>query len=211
LATPHPHTVRAALILAGFAVSEGAWVLVNLFPEPGPLLGYLGFAPGKLGTPLGWALALVVTVGFVVRSARLPSVRANLVRPSWLKLLAILMAIAAGILEEAFFRRMLMNWLQQGGVGVLLQVLASALAFGVAHGIWGLFGRSLRAALGATLATGALGAALALVYVAAGRSVAACVVAHVVIDFFIEPGLILAALRGEMARRPPPGATPRPA
>jgi hypothetical protein len=62
----------------------------------------------------------------------------------------------------------------------------------------GLFGRSVSAAVGATIATGALGGALAVVYVLSARSVVACIVSHTVIDMLIEPGLVLAALRGEM-------------
>lgn len=191
---------KATLILSAFFAVEGAWVALNLLANPWGFLRYLGFAPGQLGTSLGWALALVVTTIFVAYSVRLPSVRANLFRPSWLKLLALGMALAAGILEEAFFRRMLMNYLQGQGVGVVLQILASGLAFGMAHGIWGLFGRSWRAALGAIVVTGILGVALAVVYVAADRSVAPCIVGHFLIDAFIEPGVVLAALRGEMSR-----------
>ena len=84
------------------------------------------------------------------------------------------------------------------GIGPVAQVALSGLAFGVAHGIWGLMGRGTRAAFGATVATGVLGTALALVYLVAGRSLAPCIVAHFVINLLIEPGLVLAALSGEM-------------
>ena len=208
--TERATTVKAALILGAFFLTEGAWVALNGLTDPWGFLEFLGFAPGRLGTAAGWLLALAVTVAFVLRSSRLPSVRANLFKPSWLKLLAVGMALAAGILEEAFFRRMLMNALQHRGVGVPLQVVSSALAFGVSHGIWGLFGGSPRAAWGATLATGVLGGALAVVYVVADRSVAACVAAHVLLDLFIEPGLVLAALRGEMAAGPRTASRRRP-
>jgi hypothetical protein len=49
--------------------------------------------------------------------------------------------------------------------------------------------------------TGVLGAALAAVYVLGGRSLAPCIAAHFLLDVAIEPGLVLAALRGEMAAR----------
>ena len=139
-----------------------------------------------------------MTAAFVVESLRLPSVRAHLTRPSWLKLLAVLLAVAAGILEEVVFRKVLMDALFSRGIGGVAQVALSGLAFGAAHGVWGLMGRSVRAALGATIATGVLGAALALVYLAAGRSLAPCIVAHFVINLLIEPGLVLAAVSGEM-------------
>ena len=191
---------KAALILAGILAVEGAWVVLNLLHNPAGFMRFLGFAPGGLGAPWGWLLASVVTAVFVYHGARMPSVRANLLRPSWLKLLALPMSLAAGILEEAIFRRLLMDHLQAAGFGVLSQILASGLAFGAAHGIWGLFGRSWRAALGATVATGVLGVALAVVYLLAGRSVAACIAAHFVMDALLEPGLVLAVLRGEMGR-----------
>jgi membrane protease YdiL (CAAX protease family) len=195
---------KAAIILGFFAISEGTWVVVNASADTARFLHVLGFAPGQMGTPIGWLAATLITVLFVYRSARLPSVRANLLKPSLLKGLAILMAVAAGILEEAVFRRMLMNYTQQQGYGVLAQVLVSAAAFGISHGVWGLFGRSLPAAVGATIATGLLGGALAIVYVLSARSVAACIASHVVIDMLIEPGLVLAALRGEMQGRQMP-------
>ena len=191
---------KTALTLSGILALEGTWVVLNLLHNPAGFLRYLGLAPGLLGAPLGWLLAALVTAVFVHHGARMPSVRANLLRASWLKLLALPMALAAGILEEAVFRRLLMDYLQTTGFGVVSQILVSGLAFGAAHGIWGLLGRSWRAALGATVATGVLGVGLAGAYVLAGRSVAACVAAHFLIDALLEPGLVLAVLRGEMGR-----------
>lgn len=191
----------SAWILAGIAGVEGVWVVWNWAANPGKFTSYLGFASGRAGNGTGWILGLVVAVLFIVQSARLPSVRANLVRPSLLKLLALAVAVTAGILEEVFFRRLLMDAVQNRGFGLVLQVVASGLVFGLAHGVWGLLGRSLRTAAGATVITGALGAALALVYIASGRSLAPCVAAHFLIDAFIEPGLVLAVTRGEMVNR----------
>jgi membrane protease YdiL (CAAX protease family) len=127
---------KAAIILGFFFAIEGAWVALNASANLSRFLIVLGFAPGQLGAPAGWGLATVVTILFVHRSAGLPSVRANLFKLSLLKVLAILMAIAAGILEEVIFRRMFMNYLQGQGFGVAAQVLFSAIAFGVSHGIW---------------------------------------------------------------------------
>ena len=90
--------------------------------------------------------------------------------------------------------------LDHRGFGPLLQVLASAFAFGVAHGIWAFFGGRLRAGIGAVAATSILGAGLATVYLISGRSLAPCIVAHFLLDVSIEPGLVLAAARGEMSR-----------
>lgn len=189
---------KTALILTGFMVIEGTIVVLGYLGAPAKFMAYIGFAAGRQGAPLGWLLALLVTAAFVAASLRLPSVRENLFRPSLLKLLALPMALFAGILEESVFRSTLMNYMAHQGINVAIQVLVSGLAFGAAHGIWGLFGKSLRATLGATFATGLLGATLALVYLAAGRQLMPCITAHFLMDALIEPGLVLAACRGEM-------------
>jgi uncharacterized protein len=192
---------RAGWILGSIAVVEGAWVGLNIIRSPAGFIRYCGLVPGAFGAVEGWIVAGIVTALFVWFSARLPSVRTNLLRPSLLKLLAIAVAVAAGFLEEIVFRKVLMDALQSRGWGALAQILASGLAFGLAHGIWGLFGRSLRAAIGATTATGVLGIALGVVYIVSGRSLAPCIAAHFLLNIFIEPGLMLAAVRGEMHRR----------
>lgn len=198
MARPMSVEKKAALILAGFMLAEGALVVLGYLGAPAKFLAYIGFAAGRHGTPLSWLLAAAVTVGFVALSLRLPSVREHLFRPSWLKLLAFPMALFAGILEESVFRSTLMNYIEHQGASVAVQVLVSGLAFGLAHGVWGLFGKSLRTAFGATLVTGVLGTALAVVYLAAGRQLMPCIAAHFLIDALMEPGLVLAACRGEM-------------
>jgi hypothetical protein len=189
---------KSAIILSGIAAIECGWVVLNLRISGGRFVRYLGFAPGLSGTVVGWVAAALVVAIFVALALRLPSVRANLFRPSFLKLLAVAVAIGAGILEEVMFRRWTMNWLMSQGCGGVIQVLGAGLLFGAAHGVWGLMGKSLRAAIGATLATGFLGSMLAIVFLLAGRSLAPCVIAHFVINLLIEPGLVLAATRGEM-------------
>ena len=193
---------KAAGIMGAIVLTEGTWVAVNALSNPGGFLRYLGLLPGSnTGTWPGWVLAAIVTVLFVARSAGLPSVRANLFKPSGLKVLAVALAVCAGILEEVLFRRFPMDYLLRHGYGALAQIVASGLLFGLAHGVWALMGGSVRAGIGAMLATTALGTALAVVYVAGGRSLAPCVAAHFALDVFIEPGLMLAATRGEMGRR----------
>ena len=191
---------KSALILGFFILNEGAWFVLNLWLNGWRFFHYLGFAPGRAGSSSGWVAAVIVVLIFVGLACRLPSVRANLVRPSLLKVLAVALAVFAGILEEVIFRKWVMDWLQSGGYGAGLQIAGSALAFGVVHAIWGLMGKSARAAAGAMLATSLLGGLLAIVYVLAGRSLAPCIASHFLINVFIEPGLVLAATRGEMGR-----------
>lgn len=116
------------------------------------------------------------------------------------QLLGLAVAAVSGLCEEAIFRKLLMDDLGRQGFSVALQALASAVAFGAAHAVWGLFRGSLRAASGAMTATGILGVLLAIVYVVSGRNLAPCVVAHFTINALIEPGLVVAAVRGEMGR-----------
>lgn len=193
---------KSALILTALAVTECGWVLLNLRLSGWRFVRYLGFAPELAGDLAGWIAAILTVVIFVGFALRLPSVRANLFRASCLKLLAIFVAIGSGILEEVIFRRWTMNWLMEHGHGAIIQVLGAALLFGAVHAIWGLMGNNLRAAIGAVIATSALGAMLAIVFLLAGRSLMPCIAAHFVINLLIEPGLVLAATRGEMAARP---------
>lgn len=117
-----------------------------------------------------------------------------------LKLFALPMALVTGIFEEAFFRRYLMDavW-HTGGTGTV-QVLVSAIVFGLAHGVWALFG-GLAAGIGATVSTTVLGAMLAVVYLLGGRALLPCIASHTLINLVIEPWLILAATSRNWGRR----------
>jgi hypothetical protein len=190
---------KAAAILAAIALSESVWVVWNAHFNLQRFFHYAGFDQVLPSGLFGWILALLAVIGFVHFSRRLPSVRANLFRPSWLKLLAVLVAVASGFCEEMIFRKWLMDLLQHKGYGPVLQLAGSAVAFGLAHAVWGLMRGSLRAALGAMIATGALGLALAAIYLASHRIVLPCITAHFLINLLIEPGLVLAAVRGEMS------------
>ena len=194
------HERKAGLILTGIAASEGTWLYFNLAGRAAKFWRYKGFSdPGRAGW-IGWGSALICAVLFIWRAAKLPSVRENLIRISGLKLLAFLLAVSAGFCEEVIFRKWLMDALQNRGFHAVVQIAASALLFGLAHAMWGLFRGSIRAATGAMVATGALGFMLAVVYLLSHRVVATCVVSHFLINLFIEPGLVLAAVRGEMGR-----------
>jgi uncharacterized protein len=80
--------------------------------------------------------------------------------------------------------------------------MASGPLFGLAHGIWGFFRGSVAAGVGATLATGALGTGLAAVYVASHHIVAPAILSHFFVNALAEPGLVLAAVKGETGRSP---------
>ena len=115
---------KSAIILAAITLSEGCWVYFNLRPSFSGFMRYTGFASNDAGA-VGWILGVIVAIGFIALATRLPSVRQNLFRPSFLKLLALAVAVTAALCEECIFRKWFMDYLQHGGTGVALQVLAS--------------------------------------------------------------------------------------
>jgi len=183
------HARRIALFfLIGVTIVEGIPLTMWLAGDP------RRFIFSSLGTPLAWILALVIAAIFIGLTVRQHSfIREHLLTLSPLKAVAIPMALVSGIFEEVFFRAFIMNLALRGGWSTASQILISALTFGLAHGIWGLFSRSWRVSVGAIMATGLLGAALAVVYVVGGRSVVPCALAHILINLVIEPWLILSA------------------
>lgn len=200
---PRSDQKKAAFILLGIFACEGLWLLWSVRLNPSGFLNFAGFSSLRAAGILGWTLALTVAVAYIAISITLPSVRANLFQPSVLKLLALGVAITAGLCEELIFRKLLMDGMERHGWDVTAQLGATALTFGLVHAIWGLFRGSLRAAVGAMVFTGVLGLALGIVYIASQRIVSPCVVSHFLINALVEPGLMLAAVRGEMSRSTP--------
>lgn len=189
--------VLVALVLGCVTAAMGIPIGMKLAGrEPGFIAG-LGFVAGPRGNLRAWILAGLLAVGYAFYSVqRLPAVASHWHALTWLKALAVVAAVAAGIVEEGVFRRLVMDGLAQAGGNAVLQVAGSAVAFGLAHGTWGLLGGSLHAAIGAAAATTVLGAGLGIVYLVGGRSLAPCVAAHFLIDAVIEPGLLLSAVGG---------------
>lgn len=190
-----------AWILGSVIVGFGFLVLEPLITKTHAFVAYLGFVPNQAGTPLAWLLAALVATYYVWGAAKLPLVREHMFHPTALKLLAVGAAPMVAVVEEVIFRKWCMDYVDRLGAGAILQVLASGIAFGVGHAVWGLLGRSFDAALHAMMATGILGAALAIVYLAADRSLAPCIAAHFVISTLIEPGLMVAGMRGQLGLR----------
>jgi membrane protease YdiL (CAAX protease family) len=196
------------VFLVGVIVSEGAAIAFSFRAKGDWLAGMIHFIVAPPGTPVAWGCAALVTILYAAYAAAgSPVIRAQMLRPSrWrpyaaLVIAAVPMAFIAGFFEEAFFRKVLMDIARNHGATVAMQILLSALAFGVVHAIWGLLGGNLRGAVGAMLATVALGAALAFVYVAGGRSVAPCIAAHIAINLLIEPWLMITAATNAWASR----------
>jgi hypothetical protein len=154
-----------------------------------------------LPTPL-WAhiAAVAIAAGYIAFSVRSPGVRFHLADRSWVRLAAIALSIVAGVVEEVYFRRVLMNSLQGAGIAIILQILISGVAFGIAHAIWGIRA-GWRVAVGVSVVTGVLGLVLAVLYALDGRLVVPCIEAHILIDLVIEPALMLNAVEASFERR----------
>jgi hypothetical protein len=156
-------------------------------------------------TVVGVLGALVVATVYIWYSARVPGIRRHLGDRSWLRVPAIVLAVTAGIVEEVYFRRVLMDALQGIGMGPLLQILISGVTFGIFHAIWGVWG-GWRVVRGAVIATSLLGFALAALYIAVGRVLVPCIEAHILIDIVLEPALIIFAVEARGQRNAALGA-----
>jgi membrane protease YdiL (CAAX protease family) len=189
-------------ILISFIAIFGTLVVMSLATKPHEFMSFLGFTPTRIGGPLAWLLAILITTYYVWSAAHyIPAVRERMFRPTLLKLIAVIAAVTAGIVEEVIFRKWIMDYLDRGGMGMLLQVLASGLAFGLGHAMWGLLARSFDAVLHSVVSTGILGIALGVVYLAADRSLAPCIVAHFFMTALTEPGLMVGGILGELGFR----------
>jgi uncharacterized protein len=182
-----PAAVRAAIVLCVIAAIEGAFILVA--PSMWLPAAFRNYANVGIGA---WVGAALVAGSYILYSVRgLPMLAALLGRISPYKLLALVIAIPASILEEVFFRESLMNLLAHQHQNVIVQILASGVAFGIVHAFWGIRG-GMPAVVGAVRSTTLLGLALAVVFIMAGRIVFPCVVAHFVINLVLEPWLLYA-------------------
>ena len=143
-------------------------------------------------------MALAIAAAYIAFAVKnVPPVARTWIRPSWTKLVVAAAALAAATVEEAVFRRLVMDYVLRQGGGWVVQVLAAGLAFGLPHGIFGLIKWNAMAAFRAATITGILGTLLGVVYLIGGRSLAPCITAHFLITVALEPGLLMAAVTNE--------------
>ena len=188
--------LKAGLLLGGMTLFMSFFLLMWSIPDPARFFNHIGFNETAGKIPLAWILATIIAIGYIIyTSCMLPTVRHNLFRFNLLKVIGIFSAIASGMIEEMVFRQMLMDWLYSNNIGVVLQIVISGVAFGFAHAVWALFGGNWRTGVGAAISTTALGLLLAIVYIVAGRNVLPAIMAHILINLFIEPWLILHAVK----------------
>jgi hypothetical protein len=144
---------------------------------------------------LGWILAAAVVVLFCAGGMRgYPLIKRHVFDWGAIKLVAIIFAFFSGVMEEVWFRYGIMNWAQSQGHGSIIQIVYSALIFGAAHAVWGVAARNWKVATGSMIATGLLGGALAVVFIASDRVLAPCIWAHISSNLILEPWLLIAAM-----------------
>ncbi len=180
-------TSGMAIPLVLWLIRDPTWFATDL----------LGINQSATSIPWAWTLAAVVVVAYIAYTFwAVPFVKEHATSFTGLKFLAIPLALVTGTLEELQFRKFLMDWLDTIGAASILQVLATAVAFGLAHSLWVLFSRDPRIILPVVAATTALGAALGATYLLADRNVLPVIVAHIAINLVIEPWLLLSSING---------------
>lgn len=180
-------TSGMAIPLVLWLIRDPAWFVTDL----------LGVNQTAASIPWAWVLAAVIVVAYVAYTFwAVPFIKEHAASFTGLKLLAIPLALVTGTLEELLFRKFLMDWLDGLGAAGVLQVLAAAVAFGVAHSLWVLFSRDARIIVPVVTATTALGTALGATYLLADRNVLPVIAAHIAINLVIEPWLLLSSING---------------
>jgi len=184
------------IILALLISTMGTFVVLNMLSNFTGFVEYIGFGAEGNGTLLSWILALVVVAVYSFSASTISDIRFYMFKMDLLKGMAVLAAVCAGIVEEIVFRKWIMDYLASSDYSIAIQVIASGLAFGVVHLIWGM--RNWKAGVNAGLSTFMLGIALAVVYVVGERSLAPCIVAHFLVSALIEPGLLISVQKNRL-------------
>lgn len=186
------------VVIAGITVSMAVPLVIWLTKAPARFTSeLLGITPGALDIPWAWLLAAATVIGYVRYTFwAVPSVKEAATSLNLLKLAAIPLALVSGTLEELVFRKFLMDWLDSHGVAAGLQILATALAFGLAHSVWVLFARDAQIFVPVVASTTAMGGVLGATYLVGNRIALPVILAHVAINLVIEPGLLLSSITG---------------
>ncbi len=188
-------TIAAGILLALSAIMLAPPTYWLISGEP--LAAYLDLVPGRLAPWPIWIAAFGLAVAYIMYAfSAVPLVRQQQAELSLFKLVAVPAAVGSGIMEEVVFRRLLMDWLLIQGSGAIVQIIVSAVIFGLAHLAWHAFSRERTFSIGAAVSTFAAGIGFATLYILGGRNLGPCIMAHFLINLVIEPWLVLAAVSG---------------
>jgi hypothetical protein len=188
---------RAAQVLAGSALGELVAILLLLvwLARTGRGVAWAGLAKGA--SIKTWIAALVIAALWIglLWLGPLHRVGDFTELSSWRVSLALMAGCVAGFGEELMFRGVTIESLAEARAPLWMQLLAGSLLFGLAHLGWASLSGNLAAGLSAAASTAVMGFALSILYVAGGRRLWPCIVAHGLIDLCIEPWLALAAIQ----------------
>ena len=179
---------RVATFLGGAMAGELVALVVLLRRLQGYDMTSQELGWGRVTSRGALALGVLVAMLYSGFTALNPRIGPHLLDISALKLLAIVAALAAGVVEETIFRGYVMTALARMGYGRAIQVLVSGASFAFAH----LYGFTNPVALLVTQGlTFVLGAALAATYLVGKRSLTPVIIAHALVDLIVEPWLLL--------------------
>lgn len=190
--------IITGLVLGSLSIALTGSILLWYFGNPQQFIEHrIGINTEAFNNPIVWILSILIAIGYIIYTAKaVPFVRDQLFTFSWLKVIGIWAAFVSSIVEEILFRQVLMDWLMSLDYSIIIQVLASAIIFGIAHGAWIFLRGELKIAIPVIISTTILGGLLAILYIIADRHILAPIVAHILINLFIEPWLILSAVTG---------------
>lgn len=191
--------IITGLVLGSLSIALSGSILLWYFGNPQQFIEHrIGINTEAFNNPIVWILTILIAIGYIIYTAKaVPFVRDQLFTFSWLKVIGIWAAFVSSIVEEILFRQVLMDWLKSLDYSIIIQVLASAIIFGIAHGAWIFLRGELKIAIPVIISTTILGGLLAILYIIADRNILAPIVAHILINLFIEPWLILSAVTGK--------------
>lgn len=191
--------IITGLVLGSLSIALTGSILLWYFGNPQQFIEHrIGINTEAFNNPIVWILSILIAIGYIIYTAKaVPFVRDQLFTFSWLKVIGIWAAFVSSIVEEILFRQVLMDWLMSLDYSIIIQVLASAIIFGIAHGAWIFLRGELKIAIPVIISTTILGGLLAILYIIADRHILSPIVAHILINLFIEPWLILSAVTGK--------------
>lgn len=194
--------IKTAIMLSSISVVLTGFIIFWYVNNPEKFIKEgLGIQLDVFDRPFVWIFALCIAVGYILYTVTfVPFVKKYLFTFSWLKLIGIWAAIVSSTVEEIVFRKVLMDWLMNLDFSITIQIFVSAVMFGLAHGAWVFLRGEFKIAFPVILATTVLGALLAILYIVGDRNILAPIVAHLLINLFIEPWLMLSAVSGKWVR-----------
>lgn len=100
---------------------------------------FLGFGANPQAPLRGWILAALVVAVFCAFGMRgYPLIRQHVFDWGAIKAVAIVFAFFSGLMEEVWFRRLVMDYAQSHGQSPGAQIMWSGLIFGGLHAVWAL-------------------------------------------------------------------------